>query len=96
MDGVSLTVNGVMDFGFEVMIIPITYSRTIMKDYGQGSKVNIEVDFMESMWRNLFRFILIEIFRIWILIILGGFMSGLGVGSLLVYCEERIDCRWMV
>ena len=46
VDGVSLTVNGVMDFGFEVMIIPITYSRTIMKDYGEGSKVNIEVDIM--------------------------------------------------
>ena len=27
---------------------------------------------------------------------IGRFIIGLGVGSLLVYCEERIDCRWMV
>ena len=44
VDGVSLTTNVVSDSGFEVNIIPHTQQQTIIGDYKQGSKVNIEVD----------------------------------------------------
>ncbi len=44
VDGVSLTTNVVSDSGFEVNIIPHTQQQTIIGDYQQGSRVNIEVD----------------------------------------------------
>jgi len=44
VDGVSLTTNVVSDSGFEVNIIPHTQQQTIIGEYRQGSKVNIEVD----------------------------------------------------
>lgn len=44
VDGVSLTTNVVSDSGFEVNIIPHTQQQTIIGEYQQGSRVNIEVD----------------------------------------------------
>ena len=44
IDGVSLTINSVKDNNFYVNIIPHTLSETIMSEYIEGTKVNIEVD----------------------------------------------------
>lgn len=44
VDGTSLTVNDVSSNGFFVNIVPHTLERTIMGQYGEGSRVNIEVD----------------------------------------------------
>ena len=53
INGVSLTVNQVLENAFEVTIIPHTLERTIMDSYQIGSKVNIEYDmlarYVESM-----------------------------------------------
>jgi len=44
VDGVSLTVNGVVGQTFEVMIVPHTQTETIISTYRPGTPVNIEVD----------------------------------------------------
>ncbi|MGH8281677.1 MAG: riboflavin synthase [Gammaproteobacteria bacterium] len=44
VDGVSLTVNVVHDSTFDVNIIPHTLEQTIMGDYCNGTRVNLEVD----------------------------------------------------
>ncbi len=44
VDGTSLTVNDVSADGFFVNIVPHTLEQTIMGQYEQGSRVNIEVD----------------------------------------------------
>jgi riboflavin synthase len=48
IDGVSLTVNGVVDTAtatqFDVNLIPHTRDQTILKGYGLGTSVNIEID----------------------------------------------------
>ena len=44
IDGVSLTINTINDNSFGVNIIPHTLSETIMSEYKEGTKVNIEVD----------------------------------------------------
>jgi len=44
VDGTSLTVNDVSAHGFSVNIVPHTLERTIMGQYRQGCRVNIEVD----------------------------------------------------
>lgn len=44
VDGVSLTVNEVDGARFKITIIPHTVQETIIGTYGQGSKVNLEVD----------------------------------------------------
>jgi len=44
IDGVSLTTNMVKDNSCSVNIIPHTLSETIMSEYKEGTKVNIEVD----------------------------------------------------
>jgi riboflavin synthase len=46
VDGVSLTVNGVLGNTFEVNIIPHTAEATIIGDYTVGTKANIEVDLL--------------------------------------------------
>ena len=46
INGVSLTVNRVLENSFEVTIIPHTLERTIMDSYQIGSKVNIEYDML--------------------------------------------------
>jgi riboflavin synthase len=53
VDGVSLTTNVVSDSGFEVNIIPHTQQQTIIGDYKQGSKVNIEVDVVSRYLERL-------------------------------------------
>lgn len=44
VDGVSLTVAGLGDFAFEVMVIPHTMAVTTLGARGEGARVNIETD----------------------------------------------------
>lgn len=44
IDGISLTVNGCSKSGFDVMIIPHTFSHTTLSLRKKGDKVNIEND----------------------------------------------------
>jgi riboflavin synthase len=44
LDGISLTVNGVDDQGFDLNIIPHTFAATSLKLATQGDSVNIETD----------------------------------------------------
>jgi len=44
LDGVSLTVNGVSNAGFDVNIVPHTASETTLGDFQIGREVNIETD----------------------------------------------------
>jgi riboflavin synthase len=53
VDGVSLTVAGVDAGGFEVAIIPHTWQATILKQYRQGSEVNLEVDLLARYLERL-------------------------------------------
>ena len=53
VDGVSLTINEVSDFSFELNIIPHTASVTIIDGYAVGSIVNIEVDLLARYLERL-------------------------------------------
>jgi riboflavin synthase len=44
VDGVSLTVAGLGERQFDVMVIPYTWSRTSFKNLRKGDKVNLECD----------------------------------------------------
>jgi len=44
INGVSMTVNGVSDASFDVMVIPITRTATNLGALDPGSRVNLEVD----------------------------------------------------
>jgi riboflavin synthase len=44
VDGVSLTVAGLGDRQFDVMVIPFTWSHTTLRTLRKGDKVNIECD----------------------------------------------------
>lgn len=44
VDGVSLTVAGLTDAGFEVSLIPETLQRTTLGETAAGGRVNLEVD----------------------------------------------------
>jgi len=44
IDGISLTVNEVLEDSFRLTIIPHTLENTLIKDYKIGTKVNIETD----------------------------------------------------
>ena len=44
VDGISLTVNGVSDTGFDVNIVPHTASQTTVGDLRVGREANIETD----------------------------------------------------
>jgi riboflavin synthase len=46
VDGVSLTVNGVDDSGFEVALVPHTITHTAFGDTKPGDAVNLEVDML--------------------------------------------------
>jgi riboflavin synthase len=53
--GVSLTVNGVADATFDVMIIPITLRVTTLGELATGDPVNLEVDLVAryvARWRE--------------------------------------------
>ncbi len=53
IDGVSLTVNGVFDGGFDINIIPHTLEETIIQHYQTGTKVNLEVDLIARYLERL-------------------------------------------
>lgn len=53
IDGVSLTVNGVFEGGFDINIIPHTLEETIIKHYQIGTKVNLEVDLIARYLERL-------------------------------------------
>jgi riboflavin synthase len=44
LDGVSLTVAALAGCVVEVAIIPHTYGNTVMRGYGPGAAINVEVD----------------------------------------------------
>lgn len=46
VSGVSLTINGVTDDTFDVVLIPHTLAKTSLSDLGPGTKVNLEVDLL--------------------------------------------------
>ena len=55
VDGVSLTVNAVLDDIFEVNIIPHTWERTTLGRLAQGGRVNLEIDILAryvARWRE--------------------------------------------
>lgn len=54
IDGVSLTVNDVMDDSFRLTIIPHTVDNTLFKTYKLGSKVNLETDMFARYIYNMF------------------------------------------
>ena len=55
VDGVSLTVAGVDEGGFEVAIIPHTWEATILSQYRPGSEVNLEVDLLARYLERLLK-----------------------------------------
>jgi riboflavin synthase len=56
VDGVSLTVNRVNGSVFELMIVPHTQAETIVKDYVEGTPVNIEVDIVARYLERLMQY----------------------------------------
>jgi len=44
IDGISLTVNAVMDDSFEVNIVPHTLQVTTFSDFAEGRRVHLEID----------------------------------------------------
>ena len=55
VDGVSLTVAGLDDRGFEAAIIPHTWQATILRNYRPGSEVNLEVDLVARYLERLIK-----------------------------------------
>ena len=53
VDGISLTVNHVDGAEFELNIVPHTMINTIMDNYKQGTKVNLEVDLIARYLERL-------------------------------------------
>lgn len=53
VDGVSLTVNSLTDWGFELNIVPHTVAGTIISSYEPGYKVNLEVDMIARYLERL-------------------------------------------
>ncbi|MCO7225733.1 riboflavin synthase [Pleionea sp. CnH1-48] len=56
IDGISLTVNKVMDTEFELNIVPHTLQETIMENYAEGTLVNLEVDQIARYLERLLQF----------------------------------------
>jgi riboflavin synthase len=56
VDGTSLTVNGVENNAFEVMIVPHTQKSTIINQYAAGTQVNIEVDMIARYLERLLQY----------------------------------------
>ena len=52
-DGVSLTIASLEDGVLGVAIIPHTYSNTIIRTYGAGAKINLEVDLIAKYVEKL-------------------------------------------
>jgi len=55
IDGVSLTVNEVLENSFRLTIIPITMKETLFGTYKKGSRVNIETDMFARYIEHLLR-----------------------------------------
>jgi len=55
IDGVSLTVNEVLENSFRLTIIPITMKETLFGTYRKGSRVNIETDMFARYIEHLLR-----------------------------------------
>ncbi len=55
VDGVSLTVNEVYSESFRLTIIPVTYKNSIMQEYKQGRRVNIETDMFARYIYHIFK-----------------------------------------
>jgi riboflavin synthase len=53
IDGISLTVNKIIDAEFEINIVPHTQQQTIIKNYKPGSRVNLEVDLIARYLERL-------------------------------------------
>jgi len=49
VDGISLTINKVIENSFELMIIPHTYQVTTLKRLKPGDLINIEIDMIAKM-----------------------------------------------
>lgn len=56
IDGVSLTVNAVVDRDFEVNLVPHTLQETILDDYRVGTRVNIEVDIIARYLERMLQY----------------------------------------
>jgi riboflavin synthase len=54
VDGISLTVAGLNQDSFEVVIIPHTWCETTLSDLRPGDKVNLEVDVLAKYVERLF------------------------------------------
>jgi riboflavin synthase len=55
IDGVSLTVNEVLENSFRLTIIPHTVENTLFKRYKVGTKVNLETDMFARYIFNMFK-----------------------------------------
>ncbi len=55
VDGISLTVNDLLEDSFRLTIIPHTIDNTLFKTYQVNSKVNIETDMFARYVYNLFK-----------------------------------------
>jgi len=55
IDGVSLTVNEVLDDAFRLTIIPHTIKNTLFNRYKVGTKVNLETDMFARYIYNMFK-----------------------------------------
>ncbi len=53
IDGTSLTVNTVNGATFSINVIPHTQAQTIIQDYREGQKVNLEVDLLARYLERL-------------------------------------------
>ena len=53
IDGVSLTINGVSDDGFDVCLIPHTLSKTHLPELKVGDGVNLESDVIGKYVKRL-------------------------------------------
>lgn len=53
IDGISLTVNEVMEGAFRLTIIPITMRETLFGTYKKGTRVNIETDVFARYMRHI-------------------------------------------
>lgn len=53
IDGISLTVNEVMESAFRLTIIPITMRETLFGTYKKGTRVNIETDVFARYMRHI-------------------------------------------
>lgn len=56
VDGTSLTVNAVNGSVFSMMIVPHTQAETVIADYTQGTRVNIEVDIIARYLERLLQY----------------------------------------